>query len=1281
MQAVTLAAAAASVKPMRHDIGHPSNMPIPPPRRKKSFNNLHQQGTNGSLDELNNFRTPVNWKPVVNPNNTFVQGLQASASDAYINESIAPSNVPPQAASASNSMYTQWPPMQRSFNVTPAMYASATELSNPMVAGESITVPSVAPMTATVTAASIIPESVDSASNSNSNSKASSTIRKRTNSLSRRRNNSLQDLRREDPRYATMVPFSYIGGPQLPPPPPGHPYSQYPYNPYAHPYAYWDAYGANELDMNDESSSESLDDEEEPILVRRSSQPVQSGRRSASGSRRSSSRTRRSSSRSRIVDPYATLGRSVSSYQLPPPPQVWPGYPPPPPPPVHPYYGYPPNYPGYYGSYVHSLASSPPGSIRSSSMVRKRSLDNFSTASSIRASDTGHRSTNNNSNHRSNARQSLDRINYQRVTNSRNGKAVSASGKTGSIRSLTSSRFGDTDSDDLLDAEDFYSASDDGADVGNNAHATTESKAHHKQQQRTTSATGSKGKRLGNLVKDTQGTSKFNGHRVSGRGRNASNGQVNEYEDIDDDDGNSNMDSTTNNENGLSGQWSCKHCTYINSIENAICEVCAKSNPRKFKQVSTSVSPNEQTSRQEEQVYGEQMSQLAPAPKQKSGKILSVVKAIEAKVKQTQGELHYKLLSRNQLLGQRKESTAKSVTKEAKRNQDNASNRKEDKDRDEEDEDEDEDDEEQPLKVLTLTDDLVISDELVREQIEIENELRRRRENEKRIERQNKRIELERQLKVREENENWTSSNLDVEDEDEDEKMANGKVNRRNEDQSKRKDVKNKNEHLDDDEIEEEEELQDDQQQQEDEEDDEADGENEERMDLMTSDFGHSSIAPSVSPAEWKRLASKKKTVKRRKVTTKSTFNSNLKTVPPAKSTLNNTSGKKDTNSSVTRGHVGRNDERTVQERPSSSKESNRKATISSSKRQSSSKNLANKGKESFSVQVSVTEPSKKQVEETLESLIASLASYKINPSQLEKVIKNVTQNDAASRSSGQSINSCPSSPSSSSSNSAGKNAKSNTTNDSLQGQVLREALLQKLLQEQLINDASINASACVNNNNNNGNCTSINGNGQTAFGPSHVAYPVSMIQPPGSNIIALHPSTLTASSHPHPHPHPWTQFAPSQQFFGDPSTTLMLMTSQMRGQRQGSIQSTGNGYYSHFTSINPYATFTPTSPASSMSTSITSTCNPVIDNGHLVAQKTAESTSEQGQKLNSKLSNTTDLIFDPTSASSSQVPSASNTTAAIEMIKILKEAKKKGFTVDEVEIALNCNSSKPIGE
>lgn len=1380
------AAVTVQAKPMRHDIGHPSNMPIPPPRRKKSFNNLHQ-GANGSLDELANLRSNgVNWKAMLgNPNTTYVQGLQGSASDAYINESLAgphsingvPPPLAPQATTSATgaSLYNnhhhlhqqqhhQWPSqssMQRSFNVTPAMYASASELSAPTVASESITVPAASGTTASsVTAASII----SCEPTASETTKTPSAIRKRTNSLSRRRNNSLQDLRRDDGRYATMVPFSYIAPPQLPPLPPGHPYSHFaPYNPYAHPYAYWDAYEANELDMNDdESSSESLDDEEEAILLaqrsQRQSQPS-TARRSSSRSRRSSSRNRRSSSRSRMVpDPYGSLGhRSVSTYQLPPPPQppgpMWPGYPMAPPPPPHPYFGgYPPNYhPGYYGSYVHSLASSPPGSIRSSSMARKRSLDNFSTASSVRASDTGHRTGN--SGHRSSARQSLDRINYQRVTNSRNGKDVSASGKTGSIRSLTSSRFGDSDSDDdLLDeGEDFYSASDDATaatDVGNNGHATTE-KVHHTRQHQaaaSTSTGGSKSKRPGNFVKDTQGTCKSNGHRVSGRPRNASNGQVNEYQvDIDHHlarrNGNSDPPCRP-----LDGQWSCKHCTFINCIESDICEVCAKSNPQKFKGNS---SPGEQ------QLNGEdaedENGDISPGPKPKSGKILSVVKAIEAKVRQTQDELHYKSLNRNKLPGQRKESTTKSLSKGPGGGGGGGGSRRVTGDQDkggnerryqkgEEDEDEDG---EKPLQVLTLTDDLVVSDELVREQIEIENELRRRRENEKRIERQNKRIEQERRLKVRGENENWTQSNLQEEeegdageceedddeqgdnghgdeDEEEDENMANGKVNRRgkNEHQSKRKDGKNKNEHLDGNEIEHL--LHQEQGQEEDDEDDdedEADGENEERMDLMSSTFGHSSIAPSVSPAEWKRLASKKKNVKRRKVTTKSTLNSNnnSKSVSNCRTSASGSSsasvncisspsvGKKSAHSSTTRG-TGR----TVLEETTQSNDRRGGAAPCKSHSNKASpsgrSNLTKKPKESFSVEVSVSENGKSQVEETLESLIASLANYKLNSNQLEKVIKNVTEKNSTSGSAWQQsvMNSCTSS-SCSSSSSAAANGKCSLSkmDDETMSQMLKEALVKKLLleEQQLINATSdgrapVNSATCVTNNNPN--------NGPSAFATS--AYPVSVLQPPGS-IIALHPSQLTAASS-HPHPHPWTQFAPSQQFFADPNTTLMLMTSQMRtGQRQGPIQSTGNGYYSHFTSINPYATTFATAPpaassdaaaaaatASSMSTSITSTCNPVMDNGHLVAQKSAESTSEQGQKLNSKLSSTSssDLIFGcnvttPSASTAASAPSqvalSSNTTAAIEMIKILKEAKKKGFTVDEVEIALNCNSNKPIGE
>lgn len=1323
----------------RHDVGHPSNMPIPPPRRKKSFNNLSNQPSNGSVDELNNIRNQVNWKPIVNANTTYVQGLSSSASDAYITEAMSQRPVADAAPIADKpimsygSLYNstcQWPPIARSYNTPPVMYASASELSVPStVASESIIL--------SHDASNVPSESLVSESIGNSQSKVpTNTVRKRGNSLSRHRNNSLQDLRREDTRYATMAPYSYMPAPMAPLPPQGHPYSAYPYNAYNNPYVYWGNYHVppNELDMNDEtSSSESIDDDDEPRQVNtrgehfnQTHERGQPTNKSIYQSRRSSSRNRRSSSRSR--DMYHTLGtRSVSSYQLPlqgpppPPPPAWPGYsgghctmmpPPPPPPHAAQYFAYQSNpYLNYYGSYVHSLASSPPGSVRSSSMVRKRSLDNFSTTSSIRASDTGHRSTtsgnhHSNGGHRasSNGRRSLDRINYQRVTNSRNGREVLTAGKTDSIRSLASSHFDDTDSDDLLDADDFYSASDDGIDgkeknrqsrldekVHNDHHCERKQLRGNHGRTSNTRMNSNKSARQSNSIKGTSSSrGNFNVHRASSHEVKSTNGQVYDYDESDDNDYHHHDNDTSTNGTSItdksvpSDKWSCKHCTFINSVTSTICEVCSKSKPQTLTQEETSQSNSSS---------------------RKSSKILSVVKEIEAKVKQetSKGNLN-------------KSNQSKSTSSKIKSNDSAYSTDKE-------------------RIQVNLTDDLIVNDELVREQIEIENELRRRRENEKRIERQNKRIEEERHRQAKEnvrgENKNWTQSKLDDEEDEEvedqkqqeyelrkkmkknklkekadDEKIATGKVNKRSDDKSERKDGNSINGHVDDIYIE----RGDDQQEEEDDDDEEEEEEDDEDDDVYeeaigTSEetstkgnLGHSSIAPSVSPAEWKRLTSKKKIANKRKADCKMIGHS----------------------SSRTSGHSSRTRE-TIDTQKLGQTNNCRGLKLPSS---ASDKKI----KESFSVQVRVNESEKEKA--TINSIISSLANQRINSSQLEKVIKSVAENLSKVNDDSMKTSSSSSSCSSSSSSScdSGRAEKTKRTQ-------LKEALLDKLLEEQLMNE-SVRANAMT---------RLTQKTSEPLYNPTS-AYALNMIQPSNATLLSINPSAFTssnvhtsglsnASSVPHT---AWRQqqqqqqqFAPSQQLFGDASSTLMLMASHMRGQKEACIQSSGNAFYTNFTGINPYAStggmvdpsaaaaaatavassstsssgaalpfVTAASPAlSSMSTSMASTCNPLIDNGYLVAQNIAESTSEQqGHTLNSKVSNSTSTdhghLFHPTKmsvpSSCSSIPSTttsavstlpSHTTAAIEMIKILKEAKKQGFTVDEVEIALNSHSNQPIGE
>ena len=218
------------------------------------------------------------------------------------------------------------------------------------------------------------------------------TMRKRSSSLPRK-NTSLQDVRGQfDP---LMLPHPYAF------PPPAYLFGPYgPYGPQPNP---WEA---QSMDMDYEISSEEEEEDEDAASFQ--APPPSVSARVTNNQRSTGSVNRRSRKDSTLRSMRGTMPRSLSSFQLPMAGWGPPGSMPPPAyyPPFHPQYGFY-GAPSFYGQ--PSYTSSPPGSMQSLSMRRKKSLDMLSTASSTMRH--GHRDRQqSHGSHSGRRRESLERL-------------------------------------------------------------------------------------------------------------------------------------------------------------------------------------------------------------------------------------------------------------------------------------------------------------------------------------------------------------------------------------------------------------------------------------------------------------------------------------------------------------------------------------------------------------------------------------------------------------------------------------------------------------------------------------------------------------------------------------------------------------------------------------------------------------------------------------------------------------------------------------------------------
>lgn len=339
--------------------GHPSKMPIPPPRRKKSLRSL--SSLDGDVSEslmskppiaISNGNSQSQWTP---PHMTSGQPMIPSSSSA--NETR------PMVMMTDRSTGRQYlTPADTEWRRGSATGAAASGFEAENVAFQRV---------------------LESAPNS-----AAPSLRKRSSSLPRK-NSSLQDVRGHfDPM---MLPHPYAFAP-----------TAYPYGPYG-PYGPMNPWDDQSIDMEDEELSDE-EEEEEDIPPPPVTRPVNNSR-GGSVTRKSRKDSTLRSMRG------ATMPRSISSYQLPIAP--W-GAPPPLPPPAyyppfpHPQYPYPYGAPSYYGQ--PSYTSSPPGSLRSlTTHRRKKSIDMLSNASSAMRQKSYNRHP---PSQKSRRRESLERLDY-----------------------------------------------------------------------------------------------------------------------------------------------------------------------------------------------------------------------------------------------------------------------------------------------------------------------------------------------------------------------------------------------------------------------------------------------------------------------------------------------------------------------------------------------------------------------------------------------------------------------------------------------------------------------------------------------------------------------------------------------------------------------------------------------------------------------------------------------------------------------------------------------------